>query len=94
MLEESTSRRLACIRYLYTQAFEQADQPEPFCAASVLSFHDAIEMFLGLACEHKGVSVPVSINFMQYWERLDPVLKPDSLSQKRSMTRLLRLVAI
>ena len=93
MLEESTSRRLAFIRYLYTQAFEQADQPEPFCAASVLSFHDAIEMFLGLACEDKDVSVPVSINFMQYWERLDPVLKPDSLSQKRSMTRLIRLVA-
>ena len=64
MLEESTSRRLAFIRYLYTQAFEQADQPEPFCAASVLSFRDAIEMFLGLACEHKDVSVPVSINFI------------------------------
>jgi hypothetical protein len=46
MLDEPTSRRLSFIRYLYTQAFEQANQPEPFCAASVLGFHDAIEMFL------------------------------------------------
>jgi hypothetical protein len=88
LLDESTSRRLSFIRYLYTQAVEQADEPEPFCAASVLSFHDAIEMFLGLACEHKNVSVPVNTYFMQYWERLDPVLQPDGLSQKRSMTRL------
>ena len=88
MLDESTSRRLSFIRYLYTQAVEQADEPEPFCAASLLSFHDAIEMFLGLACEHKNVSVPVNTYFMQYWERLDPVLQPDGLSQKRSMTRL------
>ena len=88
MLDESTSRRLSFIRYLYRQAVEQADQPEPFCATSVLSFHDAIEMFLSLACEHKNVSVRVGINFMEYWERLDPVLKPEGLSQKRSMTRL------
>jgi hypothetical protein len=88
MLDEPTSRRLSFIRYLYTQAFEQANHPEPYCATSVLGFHDAIEMFLGLACEHKDVTVPTSIHFAQYWERLDPVLQPDGLSQKRSMTRL------
>ncbi len=88
MLDESTLRRLSFIRYIYRMAVDQADQPEPYCAVSVLSFHDAIEMFLSLACEYKNVSVPTSINFLQYWEKLDPVLQPYGLSQKRSMTRL------
>ena len=81
MLDESTSRRLSFIRYLYTQAVEQADQPEPFSAASILSFHDAIEMFLGLACEHRNVSVPTGIKFMEHWKYLDPALQPDGIAE-------------
>jgi hypothetical protein len=46
MLEESIVRRLAFIKYLYAVAIEQSKRPEPLCSASILTFHDAIELFL------------------------------------------------
>ena len=50
--------RLAFVRHLYRHGVEQADQPEPLRAFSILTFHDAAELFLGLALDHSGVVVP------------------------------------
>jgi hypothetical protein len=47
-------RRLAFIRYLYDLAVRQSLQPEPLQAASVLTFHDSVELFLELATEHRS----------------------------------------
>jgi hypothetical protein len=88
VIAESTMRRLAFIRYLYGVAVDQSRLPEPMCAASVLTFHDAIEQFLILACEHKNLPVKTSVDFMGYWEFLSPKLQPDGLTQKPAMTRL------
>lgn len=51
-LNSSTVRRLAFIRFFYGQGLEQAGRPQPMAATALLSFHDAVEMFLLLAAEH------------------------------------------
>mgnify|MGYP001172913798 CR=1 FL=1 len=86
MLTEITLQRLAFIRYLYSIAVEQSRQSEPLGTASVLTFHDTVELFLQLAAEMKGVKT-VDLNFMQYWDVLKPHLGSE-LSQKEEMRRL------
>ncbi len=71
MIGESSMRRLAFIRYLYGDAVRQSQLPEPMCAASVLTFHDAAELFLVLACEHKDVG-NTNLKFAAYWEEYKP----------------------
>jgi hypothetical protein len=85
-LDEATLRRLSFIRYMYMLGVDQSRQPEPYAAASVLTFHDAAELFLQLAIEHRGVPVRPQ-GFLDYWEKLQPHL-PDVLTQKASMRRL------
>lgn len=86
MLDPKVVRsRLAFIRHLYCLAIEQADQPEPQRAASILTFHDAVELFLGLALEHSGVVIPGKrdIGFLEYWDRLPERRTPLSNSSAR-----------
>lgn len=87
-LDESTTRRLALIRYVYTVGISQSRQPEPMSAICVLTFQDSAELFLQLASEHlnTGASRP---NFMEYWDLLSPQIG-GGLTQKESMRRLNR----
>jgi len=80
-------QRLAFIRYLYTIGIEQSNQPEPLNAVSLLSFHDAAELFLQLSTEHLNVS-KTEIDFMSYWEALNSKLEQKEITQKESMRRL------
>lgn len=84
--------RLAFIKYLYNVGVEQSRKPEPFCWASVLTFHDAIELFLELSAEYLDVSKRVKeLRFPQYWDLLNPILKrkeKDELTQKIAMDKL------
>lgn len=87
MLNETTIQRLAFIRYLYSVGAEQSYQPEPLSSASILTFHDSVELFLQLACEHLNVGSS-SPAFMEYWDLINRKLAPIELSQKESMRRL------
>ena len=87
MPTETTLHRLSFIRYLYGIAVEQSRQPEPFGAASVLTFHDSVELFLQLAAESKGVNT-ADLKFMQYWDVLKLHLQNGELAQKEEMRRL------
>jgi hypothetical protein len=69
-LSPNTVRRLAFIRFLYGQGLEQAARPQPLAAAALLSFHDAVEMFLLLAAEHLGVSLDRNTTFDGYWTQI------------------------
>jgi hypothetical protein len=40
-LKQHTLETLAFVRYLVGLAEEQADKPEPFCSAALLTMHDA-----------------------------------------------------
>lgn len=72
---------------MYNVAVEQSYRPEPLCSASILTFHDAIELFLQLSSESLDVGRR-EINFMDYWDLLAPKLEGDGLTQKESMRRL------
>ncbi|MEU8645049.1 hypothetical protein AB0C91_24355 [Streptomyces sp. NPDC048674] len=50
-------QRLAFIRLLVGQAVDQSHLPEPLSASCILTYHDAVELFLILASEHLKVGV-------------------------------------
>ncbi|MFZ1959061.1 MAG: hypothetical protein WAU46_08295 [Methanoregula sp.] len=87
MVEPIILKRLVFIKYLYTVAIQQSQQPEPLSSASILTFHDSIELFLELASEVNGVS-KTNIHFLEYWELLKSKLPNEGLTQKMSMRRL------
>lgn len=83
------TRRLAFIKYLYDVAVEQSQKPEPSCSASILAFHDSIELFLQLASEF--LDAKKDSTFMGYWDLLKPCLElrgKEGLTQKTSIGRL------
>lgn len=86
MLSDSFMQRLAFVKYLYELAINQSKQPEPLCAASILTFHDSVEMFLLISSEYLDIGSNKP-NFMDYWDLLNQKLKPE-LTQKESMRRL------
>jgi hypothetical protein len=65
----------------------QSRAPTPFSCASILTMHDAVELFLQLASEHlnAGGNQP---SFMEYWDLLAKKLTPHDIEQKESMRRL------
>jgi len=83
-------KRLAFIKYLLNQANNASHFPEPLSSSSILSFHDAVELFLHLCAEQYNLNTK-NISFIEYWEKLKPPLstanKPE-LTQKESMRRL------
>ncbi|MDV9188464.1 hypothetical protein R6L23_09595 [Streptomyces sp. SR27] len=91
-LTRQTVQRLAFIRFLHEQGVAQSRQPQPLAATSVLSFHDAVELFLVLAGEHLQVGLPTQINFSQYWEKLAAGLPSNTqLPSKKAMERMNKL---
>lgn len=85
-LHHTDLRRLAFVKFLYATAINQSRSPEITAAASLLTFHDAVEAFLLIAAERNGIKDPRE--FGKYWEEFDPVLKPEVLPQKQSLARL------
>lgn len=86
-LHHSNVQRLSFVKYLYTLAIEQARLPEIQASASLLIFHDSIEVFLQIASEHLDAGKPQP-NFMDYWDFLSPKIAGAALPQKESMRRL------
>jgi hypothetical protein len=76
-------RRLSFIKYLFDTGVEQSNKPEPLCNVAMLSFHDSIELFLQLACEHQNIDT-TKANFMDYFDKLEQKV---NISQKESMRR-------
>ncbi|MDQ7794169.1 MAG: hypothetical protein RDU89_07115 [bacterium] len=79
-------RRLAFIKYLHSMGVSQSRAPAPLRCASVLTFHDAVELFLQLASEYHNVGASHP-NFMEYWVILNEKL-PSELAGKETMRRL------
>ena len=67
---------------------QQSRQAEPMSSASILTFHDSVELWLQLASEVWDVKPKADQDFMGYWEILQPKLSGGHLSQKESMRRL------
>jgi hypothetical protein len=86
-LGQTVVRRLAFIKYMFSVAVEQSYAPEPLSSISILSFHDAIELFLQLSSECHDVGRS-HVPFMEYWELISSKLPEGELKQKESMRRL------
>jgi len=86
-LDQSLVKRLAFIKYLYQTAVSQSHAPPPRSCASLLTMHDAVELFLQLASEYLNAGT-AHLVFMDYWDILNKKLAPDELEQKESMRRL------
>jgi hypothetical protein len=79
------AKRLAFIRQLYVISEKGSIEPEPLSARSILTLHDAAELFLVLLAEATGATVKASANFLEYWEPIDARLSPRFLGHKMSM---------
>jgi len=81
-MNPETMRRLAFIRYMYGIGVQQSRMPEPLSPVSVLSFHDAVELLLQLAVEHKNIQTDKRMEFIKYWDAIP------NLTQRQGMHRL------
>lgn len=88
----TTMERLAFIRLLHQKGVDETQLPTPLNFTSILTLHDSVELFLILAGEHLGVTLPNHIQFMKYWDELHPKKHPNGvdLSVKVGMDRLNR----
>ena len=69
-LNPQVVRRLAFIRFMYTEGLENARRAQPLGSTGLSLFHDAVEMFLLLAAEHLGVSLPKHVDFDGYFTEI------------------------
>jgi hypothetical protein len=67
MPSDETMRRLAVARYLHVQAIEQGQKGDLLAGLALLSLHDAVEVFLRAAAEHHNITLPKSVEFLEYW---------------------------
>lgn len=86
-LDQTVVKRLAFVRYLYQSGLGQSHAAAPMSCASVLSWHDSVELFLQVASEHLNVGSGQP-GFMDYWDLLNRKLSPSELGQRESMRRL------
>lgn len=66
--ESAIPPRLLYVRSLYERGVRQSKESPPWHTASVLTFHDAVEMLLALALEHNNVPNE-RVQFLQYWAK-------------------------
>ena len=72
---------------MYSVAIQQSYRSRPLSSAAILTFHDAVELFLQFASEYHDVGKR-DVKFMVYWKVLENRMKGKSLTQKESMRRL------
>lgn len=86
--DETTVRRLSLVRQLYRQGLEQSYQSEPTAFFSILSFQDAVELFLATTAEFVDAKVGKNTAFTSYWDLINARLKEEKISNKVAMNRL------
>jgi len=80
-------RRLAFIKGIYDLARRQSEDRGPLSVAAILTFHDAVELWLYLASEFLDADLGKRQDLMQYWEVLGQKLD-QPLPGKQGMKRL------
>lgn len=64
-LDQTTMERLVFVKSLHHEGIEQSRRPMPMAAMSVLTFHDAVELFLYISAEE--VDAHASGKIKEYW---------------------------
>ena len=88
-MEQNTLKRLIFIKYLYEKGVEQSYKSYPASQMSLLTFHDAIELFLIFAYLHLGGLKHINdIQFMKYWKEILDLPNGVEISQQPSVGKL------
>lgn len=70
----TTVNRLSFVRYLYQVAVQQSDQPSPMAVAAVLTFHDAVDLFVQLLVETLKIPKPKKAYMMDLLAEIEKKL--------------------
>ncbi len=83
MKTELVSRRLSLIKFLFIQGTELSKRSGLVAGFSILSFHDAVEMFLKLVAEKKNIKSQQK--FTQYFEKIPELTLQEPMSTLNKM---------
>jgi hypothetical protein len=78
--ERIVAQRLALIKYMAHQADAQMQAPVPMSSIALLLLHDAIELFLVLACDRLNIPSE-KLLFDQYVTKVDERLRQDGKAE-------------
>jgi hypothetical protein len=70
MTRQDLVRRLSLIRHLYGIGERQSNEPLPYSAIAILSFHDCLEWFLITACEFFSIDTRKSAGLLEYYSNI------------------------
>jgi hypothetical protein len=92
-IPDTTIERLVFVRYVFRMGVEQSRLQEPASAVAILLFHDSADLFLQLAAEHLGASLPVErkkLFIMDFFGAVDALLAKQNqrLSERLGIERL------
>lgn len=87
-LDVDVINRLVFIKYMFNQGVELSKKSYPDSQMAVLTFHDAVELFLYLSCEYLQVSNLGNTNFIGYFDKIKNSSSKLILSQKIQMIKL------
>jgi len=80
MEKESLLKRLSIVKLLLKIGIEQSRQTESTAFLSILSFHDAVEMFLLLVYQHeKNTKMSSDIKFLSFWKEIPKLTMEGSM---------------
>lgn len=88
ILNKSVLSRLSLIKYYYEMGYDQSYQSPPSCYVSILTFHDAVELFLILGAETLDATVKDKMFILDYWNVIDQKMEDKKLSLKASFKKL------
>lgn len=83
-------KRLTLIKYLYLQGVELSKKAETIAGFSLMSFHDAVEMFLLLVAENLGEKNFQNWDFMNYWQRIPSLTMGAQMNSMKNIRRSLK----
>lgn len=86
-LTKDEMKRLVIIKRIYIHATDLSYKLEPLSYASILLYHDAVELFIHFACEHLNINKSHN-ELSEYWEDFSREGKP--LTQKEAMKRFFK----
>ena len=84
MTEDVIVRRLTLVKHVYKLGIEQASLPDTISFSAILLLHDALDMFMDLAAEKKGIGK--GLYLMQYFDSI-PELRMKTSVEKINKRR-------
>lgn len=75
-LDPTIVKRLALIKFMARNAENQSKKGEPLSLLALLTYHDLVEWFLNVCCDHLSIPVTKQTGFEDYLKLIDQRLQP------------------